>query len=61
VSPFGDHTLRVRRKHGDHRARVPGTAKVDADFNLIAAAVNLAHFAVLGLRHTATGGWTAAT
>jgi len=51
----------MRRKHGGRRARVRGTAKVDADFNLLAAAANLARLAVLGLRHTATGGWTAAT
>jgi Transposase DDE domain/Transposase domain (DUF772) len=51
----------MRRKHGGRRARVRGTAKVDADFNLLAAAANMARLAVLGLRHTATGGWTAAT
>jgi hypothetical protein len=48
----------MRRKHGGRRARVRGTTKVDADFNLLAAAANLARLAVLGLRHTATGGWT---
>jgi IS5 family transposase len=49
----------MRRKHGGRRARVRGTAKVDADFNLLAAAANMARLAVLGLRSTATGCWTA--
>jgi hypothetical protein len=49
----------MRRKHGGRRARVRGRLKVDADFNLLAAAVNLARLAVLGL-HTAPGGWAAA-
>ncbi len=49
----------MRRKHGGRRARVRGTRKVDADFNLLAAAVNLARLGVLGLRSTATGGWAA--
>jgi len=51
----------MRRKHGGRRARVRGTTKVDADFNLLAAATNMARLAVLGLRSTITGGWTAAT
>jgi hypothetical protein len=51
----------MRRKHGGRRARVRGTAKVDADFNLLAAAANLARLAVLGLRFGATGGWMVAT
>ncbi len=46
----------VRRKHGGRRARVRGTARVDADFRLLAAAANLARLAVLGLRST-TSGW----
>ncbi len=50
----------MRRKHGGRRARVRGTAKVDADFNLLAAAANMARLAVLGLRSTTTGGWTLA-
>ncbi|MGQ0802660.1 MAG: IS1182 family transposase [Actinomycetota bacterium] len=39
----------VRRRHGGRRARVRGRLKVDADFTLLAAAVNLARLAVLGL------------
>ena len=42
----------VRRHHGGRRARVRGRQKVAADFALLAAAVNLARLAVLGL----TGG-----
>ncbi|CAN5750814.1 hypothetical protein BH24ACT15_BH24ACT15_35820 [soil metagenome] len=49
----------MRRKHGGRRARVRGRRKVDADFNLLAAAHNLARLAVLGLHSTATG-WAAA-
>ena len=49
----------VRRHHGGRRARVRGTARVDADFRLLAAAVNLARLAVLGLRGT-TQGWAVA-
>ena len=49
----------VRRHHGGRRARVRGTARVDADFRLLAGAVNLARLAVLGLRGT-THGWTVA-
>jgi len=45
----------VRRHHGGRRARVRGTARVDADFRLLASAVNLARMAVLGLRKTAHG------
>jgi hypothetical protein len=45
----------MRRRHGGRRARVRGRPKVDADFNLLAAATNIARFAVLGLRSTATG------
>ena len=51
----------MRRKHGGRRARVRGKAKVDADFNLLAAAANVARLAVLGLRFSTTHGWTAAT
>ncbi len=47
----------MRRRHGGRRARVRGTTKVDADFNLLAAATNLARLAVLGL-HSTTNGWT---
>jgi len=39
----------VRRRHGGRRARVRGTQKVGADFALLAAAVNLARLARLGL------------
>lgn len=45
----------MRRRHGGRRARVRGTPKVDADFNLLAAAANLARLAVLGLQSTPTG------
>jgi hypothetical protein len=47
----------VRRAHGGRRARVRGLTKIDADFNLLAAAHNLARLATLGLTHTPTG-WT---
>ncbi len=50
----------MRRRHGGRRARVRGRPKVDADFNLLAAAVNLARLAALGLRSTPTG-WAVAT
>lgn len=45
----------MRRKHGGRRARVRGTARVDADFRLLAAAANLGRLAGLGLRSTHTG------
>ena len=48
------------RRHGGRRARVRGRDKVAADFSLLAAAVNLARLARLGLHHTNTG-WAAAT
>jgi hypothetical protein len=47
----------MRRRHGGRRARVRGRPKVDADFNLLAAAANVARLAALGLRSTVTG-WT---
>ena len=50
----------MRRRHGGRRARVRGRPKVDADFNLLAAAANLARLAVLGLRSTTTGWSTTA-
>src|SRR5690606_8643367 len=50
----------MRRGHGGRRARVRGKRKVDADFNLLAAAQNLGRLAVLGLHSTMTG-WAAAT
>ena len=50
----------MRRKHGGRRARMRGRPKVGADFQLLAAAVNLSRLAVLGL--TGHGGvWTANT
>ena len=48
----------TRRRHGGRRARVRGRPKVDADFNLLAAATNLARLGMLGLRSTSNG-WTA--
>jgi hypothetical protein len=48
----------MRHRHGGRRARVRGRRKVDADFNLLAGAQNLARLAKLGLRSTA-GGWVA--
>jgi hypothetical protein len=48
----------MRRKHGGRRARMRGRPKVDADFQLLAAAVNLSRLAVLGL--TGHGGAPAA-
>ena len=50
----------MRRRHGGRRARVRGQTKVDADFNLLAAAQNLARLAVLGIQWTALG-WVAGT
>ena len=48
----------MRRRHGGRRARVRGQTKVEADFNLLAAAQNLARLAVLGIQWT-TLGWAA--
>jgi hypothetical protein len=45
----------MRRRHGGRRARMRGRPKIDADFNLLAAAANLARLAALGLRSTPTG------
>jgi len=50
----------MRRKHGGRRARFRGTNRVDADFRLLAGAVNLARLAMLGLRGS-TRGWAVAT
>lgn len=44
----------MRRRHGGRRARVRGRPKVAADFALLAAAVNLARLAVLGLVRSGT-------
>jgi hypothetical protein len=46
----------VRRRHGGRRARMRGTLRIAADFAFLAAAVNLARLAKLGLAHT-SGGW----
>lgn len=51
----------MRRKHGGRRARVRGQVKVGADFALLAAAVNLARLAVLGVAAVPGTGWTVAT
>ena len=51
----------MRRKHGGRRARVRGTTKVGADFCLLAAAVNLARLAILGITRTTRSGWSIAT
>ena len=48
----------MRRRHGGRRARVRGKPKVAADFALLAAAVNLARLALLGLAGQ-NGGWQA--
>jgi hypothetical protein len=50
----------MRRRHGGRQARVRGTDRVDTDFRLLAAAVNLARLAVLGLRGN-DNGWAVAT
>jgi hypothetical protein len=50
----------MRRKHGGRRARVRGHTKVEADLALLAAAVNLARLAVLGLTRQ-TSGWATNT
>jgi hypothetical protein len=47
----------VRRRHGGRRARMRGTGRIAADFTLLAAAINLARLAKLGLAHTRSG-WT---
>jgi hypothetical protein len=51
----------MRRRHGGRRARVRGQTKVAADFSLIAAAVNLARFGVLGLSRACGPKWVLAT
>ena len=50
----------TRRSHGGRHARVRGSTKVAADFGLLAAAVNLARLAVLGLTRQ-PGGWALST
>lgn len=51
----------MRHRHGGRRARMRGTTKIDADFNLLAAAANLARLGRLGLRRAFSGGWAVAT
>jgi hypothetical protein len=46
----------LRRKHGGRRARVRGRLRVAQDWRLLAAATNLARFAVLGV-HSRPDGW----
>lgn len=48
----------VGHRHGARRARMRGTTKIDADFNLLAAAHNLARLARLRPRYTT--GWAVA-
>jgi len=50
----------TRRSHGGRRARVRGHTKVSADFQLLAAAVNLAPLAMLELTRQ-PGGWALST
>ena len=45
----------MRRTHGGRRARVRGIGRVDADFRLLAGAVNLARMATLGVSGTVHG------
>jgi Transposase DDE domain/Transposase domain (DUF772) len=49
----------LRRRHGGRRARVRGLLRVGQDWRLLAAAANLARFAVLGVR-SRPGGWAVA-
>lgn len=46
----------MRHRHGGRRARMRGNTKIDADFNLLAAAANLARLAILGI-HSTPNGW----
>ena len=46
-------------RRGGRRARVRGTARVDADFRLLASAVNLARLAALNV-HSTVAGWAMA-
>jgi hypothetical protein len=47
----------MRRKHGGRRARMRGTVKIDADFRLLASAINLRRLATLTLTGRPGGGW----
>jgi len=49
----------LRRRHGGRRARVRGRLRVAQDWRLLAAAVNLARFAALGIGYR-PGGWAVA-
>jgi transposase len=49
----------LRRRHGGRRARVRGRLRVAQDWRLLAAAVNLARFAALGIGYR-PGGWVVA-
>ena len=49
----------LRRRHGGRRARVRGLVRVAQDWRLLAAAVNLARLATLGVGHRQDG-WTVA-
>jgi hypothetical protein len=51
----------MRRRHGGRRARVRGTTKITADFALLAAAVNLARLAALGVTSAPGTRWVTAT
>lgn len=51
----------MRRWHGGRRVRMRGRPKVDADFNLLAAAHNLARLSVLGLHFDTATGWAVTT
>jgi len=50
----------MRRHHGGRRARVRGRNKVDADFNLLAAAHNLTRLAILAVHGGPQGTWAVA-
>jgi len=50
----------MRRRHGGRRARVRGRPKVAADFALLAAAVNVARFGILGITGSPDGNWVVA-
>jgi hypothetical protein len=48
----------MRRRHGGRRSRMRGSQKITNDFSLLAAAVNLARLATLGLTYQPATGWT---
>jgi hypothetical protein len=56
--PIGERKLGhlMRRRHGGRRARMRGRERIAQDFVWLAAAVNLARLATLGLTHCA-GAW----